>query len=143
MSKRMPKQEPPKPPETDIDIFALLEKVQNLKQPAIDKLLAERAEIDRKLSLLGYNAPVAPKTASRGPGRPKADTKAGPGPSANYDEEKTCSVCGGAKGHDGRAHRSQEPKKKFTDTELADRGLLEPGKAEEIAKAVAAKLGVG
>ena len=111
--------------ETPVDVFELLKQLEELKPKAIDDLLAQRAAIDEKLASLGYSeakpVPTPPKpkkTAPKGTG----DTTANP--SANFDPEKTCNVCNGAKGHDGRAHRSQNPKAPFTNTELQERGLL-------------------
>ena len=36
--------------------------------------------------------------------------------------ERECTICG-VSGHDARAHRGQETKKKFTQKELAEKGL--------------------
>lgn len=106
------------------DVFELLKQLEELKPKAIDDLLAQRAAIDAKLASLGYveakPAPAPPKPKKTAP---KASSEA-TDPSANYDPEKTCNVCNGAKGHDGRAHRSQNPKAPFTNTELQERGLL-------------------
>jgi hypothetical protein len=50
--------------------------------------------------------------------------KVAPGPSANYEAEKTCKVCGGLAGHDARAHRTR--KAAFTPAELTELGYQAP-----------------
>jgi hypothetical protein len=107
----------PKEPE---DVFALLEKINELKAPAIDRLLEERKLIDKKLAMLGYNAPVASKSAPGGAKKAKAGKLT---PSANYDESKHCAICN-RDGHDGRKHRNM--KNPFTGKQLAEMGLLSP-----------------
>lgn len=53
-----------------------------------------------------------------------AAPKVAPGPSANYEAEKTCKVCGGLAGHDARAHRVR--KAAFTSAELVELGYQAP-----------------
>jgi len=108
------------------DVFDLLKQLEELKPKAIDDLLAQRAAIDAKLSSLFY----AETKPSPTPSKPKKTAPKATGdatdPSANYNGDKICNLCNGAKGHDGRAHRSQEPKAPFTKVELEERGLVAP-----------------
>ncbi len=96
----------------DTDIFSLLEEIEKRKQPAIDALLKEREELDNKLARLGYQHPsVAPATPQKRPAKAHSAPKAvNVGPSGNYDAGKKCPICDGMISHDGRAHRSQNPK---------------------------------
>jgi len=110
-------------PEQEVDIFALLEQVEKHKQPAIDKLLADRAEIDKKLAMLGHGIPKAEKT---GRGRPAGSTnkaKVAGGPSDNFKADVTCKVCK-IPGHSTRAHNFHP--EKFTDEELTVKGYKPP-----------------
>jgi len=62
-------------------VFKLMEELEKAKKPAIEELLAKRAEIDAKLSQLGYNLKVSSTGQKRAP--------------------KTCSNCG-QQGHTAR-----------------------------------------
>jgi len=72
-------------------------------EPRIKELLAQRDDIDTELATLGHSAPAAGSRKIR-------KTPLG---------EKQCKICE-IKGHDARAHRSQDPKKPFTRAELDD-----------------------
>lgn len=75
----------------DLDIFQLLELIEQKKQPEIEKLLEERKTIDEKLSRLGHHEPATaqkrPATAAKGTGTGKG--------------ERVCSICH-EKGHNAR-----------------------------------------
>lgn len=86
------------------DIFAQLDKLEELKQKAINELLEQRRGIDEKLSKLGYQEQPATKKRA-------ASTKDA--------SERFCNICQ-VSGHDARAHRSQgDNKRPFTAEELA------------------------
>ena len=98
----------------------------------IKEQLANLADIGKPHILLSkteYDALNARQTPKSAPPRatkatPKAKEPA-QGPSANFDGQKMCPICEFT-GHDGRAHRSQNPKAKFTPAELTQRGLQAP-----------------
>lgn len=102
----------------------LFEEAKNEQLDIINAAIAELKDLGYSYSLT--EAHQTPKSAPKQPKAAKATAKAAPGPSANYDESKTCQYCNGMKSHDGRAHRNQDPKKAFTQQELSDRGLLPP-----------------
>lgn len=80
--------------------------MDSLFQAAIDEQLAIIHTAEQTLGELGYNGAPKKKTGSR-----------------NTDPSKRhCPLCD-ADGHDARAHRTQDPKKKFTQKELQERGL--------------------
>lgn len=98
------------------DVFALLERIEAIKQPTIDKLLADRSEIDRKLAALGHLD--APRAQNAPRGRPKGSggSPSKPGALFKYNDKLHCKTCD-VKGHDLRAHRNHPAK--FTADELA------------------------
>ncbi|SRR5579883_1557501 len=88
-------------------VLEQISKLETLKKEAIDELLAERQKIDEQLAQLGYNDGPPPKKKT-GASKPAG--------------ERHCDICD-MNGHDARAHRNQDPKKKFTAKELAEKGL--------------------
>lgn len=90
------------------EALAAIQKIETLKQEAVQELLAERAKIDDQLSQLGHdNSKPAKKRTQR-----------------EKDPNAPCSICKFVTDppHDGRVHRSQETKKPFTAKELEERG---------------------
>jgi len=86
--------------------------VNGAKDEALKK--AEAAIAD--LNSLGFAYRLV--EGNEGPhGKKKATTQQKPA------AERHCDICD-INGHDARAHRNQEPKKKFTQKELAEKGLV-------------------
>jgi hypothetical protein len=52
-------------PQTTEDIFSEIERLEGLKEQAIQQLLADRKTIDERLAKLGYNESKAPKPAGK------------------------------------------------------------------------------
>ncbi len=93
--------------------------IEEAKQEQLTIIMAAIGEL-RELGFT-YSLSEAGKTSKAGQGSSK---KAGATskPSSGYDAAKTCQICN-TTGHDGRAHRNQEPKAAFTPDELNTRGL--------------------
>lgn len=92
------------------DVVEMAQALEMHRQSAIEQLLVEAGRVQESLKLLGYEGDiftsVTPVVArKRAPNVPRAN--GGHCPICNID------------GHDGRAHRSQQVKRKFTPTELA------------------------
>ncbi len=87
--------------------------LESKRQSAIADLLGQRAEIDQHLSALGYDgtSPAPKPTALSLTTTPKAAK-----PGKKTAAERYCSYCNEF-GHDGRAHRFQKKKKRFTQAE--------------------------
>ena len=94
----------------------LIEEAKQEQLTIITAAIGELRELGFTYSL--SEAGKTPKPAATASKKTGATTKSTPG----YDASKSCQICG-TTGHDGRAHRSQEPKAKFTAEELASRGL--------------------
>ena len=92
--------------------------IEEAKQEQLDIITAaigELKELGFSYSLTASGASkTAPKTAKPSAGAAKS--------TVGYNAAKSCPICNTA-GHDGRAHRNQEPKQAFTAEELASRGL--------------------
>jgi hypothetical protein len=48
-------------------VLSLMEQLEKAKQPAIESLLAQKADIEAKLEQLGYNGGSAPEPRKRAP----------------------------------------------------------------------------
>jgi hypothetical protein len=98
--------------------------LEDAKKEALDKAHKAIAE----LNALGLNYRLVegsgPSTARR---QPRERTK-GEAPKRQA-RDVPCLICEfkTEPHHDGRAHRSQEPKRPFTEEELAERGLAKVG----------------
>ncbi len=109
-------------------LIALQEEAKTELLDTANQAIKELAELGFSYRLLSEEEFTATQRPASAPTKratrstPKAKEPA-PGPSANFDSSKECPICK-IKGHDGRAHRSQDPKVKFSGQELSERGLL-------------------
>jgi hypothetical protein len=87
-----------------------LESAEGIKAAAVKELIEEIDGKITELNSFGFAYRLA-KGAKTAPKRRAASSK-----------EKYCSICN-LTGHDARNHRNQEPKKKFSNKELDERGL--------------------
>jgi hypothetical protein len=101
---------------------SVLEQLKKLDEQRTKLLDGAKAEAMKKaeeaiaeLKELGFDYRLVHGAESSGGGKKRASTQK---PAA----ERHCDICD-ANGHDARAHRSQNPKKKFTAKELAEKGL--------------------
>lgn len=85
----------------NMNIFELLDEVDRQRDEAIQRLLAQRDELDTKLERLGYE--VRPVAQPLVPQAPQATRRRG-----GVDPNKPCRICGKT-GHDGRFHRFEKP----------------------------------
>ncbi|GAC1440663.1 MAG: hypothetical protein NVSMB58_37790 [Terriglobales bacterium] len=98
-----------KPKETKAERYVRqMEQIQTLRQQAVEELLEKRREIDDQLKMLGHE----PARGGKAGRRRGAATKA-----------QLCDSCN-LPGPDKRNPRNQDPPKKFTAEELAQKGLL-------------------
>ena len=99
-------------------IKALREQESKLLESAKSELLEQGHKVVQELAELGFSFRLVEESApARAPAKTsgqKREQKDAPCPICNF---KTSPL------HDGRAHRSQEPKKPFTAAELSERGL--------------------
>ena len=87
-----------------------LESAESIKQAAVDELKKQINGQIEELNSFGFDYRLSRSAgATRGPRAPST-------------KEKFCKICNIA-GHDSRNHRNQEPQKKFTRSELEQRGL--------------------
>jgi hypothetical protein len=88
-----------------------LEAAEAIKAKAVEDLMAEINAKIEELNSFGYGYRLV-----EGDGQKKAKKPVSSAP-------KHCTICD-VDGHDARSHRNQDPKKKFTQKELQERGLV-------------------
>lgn len=117
--------------ESAIDEAArLVARLNTVRESAHRQTLDQINGLIGKLATLGYNYKLANTDEEPEPAPTRARVSGGTrkpvtGESSNFKADRECQYCKMI-GHDGRLHRGQSTKKKFTNAELAALGVVIP-----------------